>query len=104
MILDARITASSYFGFGGSDPYYPYFGRLNENRGRGGWCPKTSSISEYLQIDMGSDRFVCGVATQQAKENQLTTSYKIRFSSNGATWKTYKENKSEKVNIVQDKK
>lgn len=44
------------------------------------------------------------VETQQAKENQLTTSYKIRFSSNGATWKTYKENKSEKVNIVQDKK
>ena len=54
---------------------------------------------------MGRDRFVCGVATQQAKEGQLTTSYKIRFfSSDGATWKTYKENKSEKVNIVQDKK
>lgn len=104
MILDARITASSYFGFGGSDPYYPYFGRLNENRGRGGWCPKTSSTSEYLQIDMGRDRFVCGVATQEAKETQFTTSYKIRFSSDGATWKTYKENKSEKVNIVQDKK
>ena len=54
---------------------------------------------------MGRDRCVCGVATQEAKEKQLTTSYKIRFfSSDGATWKTYKENKSEKVNIVQDKK
>ena len=104
MILDARITASSYWGFGGPNPYYAYYGRLNESRGRGGWCPKTS-ISEYLQIDMGRDRCVCGVATQETKEKQLTSSYKIRFfSSDGATWKTYKENKSEKVNIVQDKK
>ena len=92
-IPDARMTASSYY----SGIYHPYYGRLNEGRGTG-WGPKTRVKADYLQVDMGAVHFVCAVATQGGKNyDEWTTSYKLRMSSNGLTWNTYKENNTEKV-------
>ena len=80
--------------------YHPYYGRLNENRGNRAWCTKTTTDrTDYLQVDMGSVRFVCAVATQGSPyERVWTRSFKVHFSTDGVTWIAYKENDEEKVN------
>ena len=92
-IPDARITASSYY----SANYHPYYGRLNENRGYGGWCTNTTTDrTDYLQVDMGAVYSVCAVATQ-GYSSVWITSYKVHLSTVGVTWNSYKENNVEKV-------
>ncbi|PFX14773.1 Lactadherin [Stylophora pistillata] len=94
-IPDARMTASSFY-----DSYrHPYYGRLNETRGSGAWCPKTkSNRTDYLQVDMGEVRFLCAVATQGYRRSSVwTTSYKLQLSTDGVTWNTYEETNIEKV-------
>ena len=95
-IPNAQMTATSYY----STSYYPYYGRLNETRGAGGWCPSTQQgpRTDYLQVDLGTVHSVCAVATQGASNiNERTTSYILRMSENGVTWNTYKESNAEKV-------
>ena len=97
-IPDDKITASTFYGPLSSNPYYAYYGRLNDNRGRGQWCPITKSDrTDYLQVDIGAVRSVCAVATQAGKEGQWTASYKLHVSLDGTSWDTYKENNVEKV-------
>ena len=94
-IPDARMTASSFH----HSTYRPSYGRLNESSGAGGWCSKTKSDrTDYLQVDMGEVRFLCGVATQGLQGSSAwTTSYKLQLSTDGITWNTYKETNIEKV-------
>ena len=95
-IPDAQMTATGYW----SASYYPYYGRLNETRGAGGWCSRTKlgPRTAYLQVDMGTIRSVCAVATQGANVyNEWTTSYVLRMSTDGITWNPYEENNAEKV-------
>ena len=94
-IPDVKMTASSSH----SSSQYPHYGRLNETRGAGGWCPKNKSDrTEYLQVDMDEVRSVCGVATQGVlRLTEWTTSYKLRLSTDGITWSTYRETNFEKV-------
>ena len=94
-IPDARMTASATH----NGDYYPYYGRLNENRGHGAWCAKThTDRSDYLQVDMGTVHSVCAVATQgHGQGPHWTTNYKVHLSTDGITWNTYKENNVEKV-------
>ena len=94
-IPDARMTASSSY-----DSYeYHHYGRLHETRGAGGWCPRsTTDRTDYLQVDMGEVRSVCGVATQGMRGSSFwTASYKLQLSTNGITWNTYNETNIEKV-------
>jgi len=97
-IPDARMTASTYF----SNYYYPYYGRLNENRGAGAWCTETTTErTDYLQVDMGALHSVCAVATQGLRSVPVwTTSYKVHLSTDGVTWNSYKENNVEKVTTI----
>ena len=97
-IPDARMTASTFY----DSRYHPYYGRLNENRGLGGWCTKTTTDrTDYLQVDMGAVRSVCAVATQeQGAGPNLITSYKAHLSTDGVTWISYKENNVEKVTKI----
>ena len=92
------MTATSYF----DSRYYPYYGRLNENRGEGAWCTKTTTDrTDYLQVDMGAVHSVCAVATQGYSKNSVwTTSYKVHLSKDGVTWNSYKENNIEKVTKI----
>ena len=91
IIPNAKMTASSTY-----LSYYPYNGRLNGNTG---WCQETSSITstDYLQVDMGVPRSICAVATQGKKNGSFVTSYKLKLSTDGAHWTTYKENNVDKV-------
>ena len=94
-IPDARFTATSYY----SSLYWPFYGRLNETRPNGGWCPRRSTNrADYLQVDMGVVRSVCAVATQgELVDHEWTTNYTLQLSTNNITWNTYKETNIEKV-------
>ena len=94
-IPDAALKASTFY----NGNYHPYYGRLNETRGRGAWCPQTKyDRTDYLQVDMGAVLSVCAVATQGALlVREWTTKYKLHLATDGVTWKTYKESNVEKV-------
>jgi len=96
-IPDARMTASTYY----DSSYHTYLGRLNENRGNGGWCTKTTTDrTDYLQVDMGAVYYVCAVATQGQGGSHWITSYKVHLSTDGVTWKSYRESNVEKVTKI----
>lgn len=86
-----------------SSSYYqeeePHYGRLNETRRNGAWCPQSTRNSEYLQVDMGIVYDVCAVATQGRAESpsEWVTGYTLRFSLDGIIWNSYYENSVEKV-------
>ena len=94
-ISDARITASTVY----DTRFYPYYGRLHENRGYGGWCPRTViDRTDYLQVDVGAMLSVCAVATQgEMINNEWTTNYKLQLSADGVTWNAYEETSTAKV-------
>ena len=94
-IPDARMTASSFY----RSDYYPYYGRLHENRRSGAWCANTSSDrTDYLQVDLGTVLYICAVATQgNKKQSQRTATYKVHLSTDGTNWNIYKEKSIEKV-------
>ncbi|KAM7437848.1 hypothetical protein ABFA07_012557 [Porites harrisoni] len=76
----------------------PHYGRLNETRQNGAWCPKSRNNSEYLQVDMGTVYYVCAVETQgRAADYEWVTAYILRFSLDGIIWNSYYENNVEKV-------
>ena len=89
------MTASTVY----DTRFYPYYGRLHENRGYGGWCPRTvSDRTDYLQVDMDVMLSVCAVATQGERiNNEWTTSYKLQLSTDGVTWSVYEETSTAKV-------
>ena len=94
------MTASTFY----NNKEYPYYGRLNGTRGNGAWCPKKNNKGDYLQVDMMKMYSVCALATQGSRtDNYWTTRYKLQFSSNGATWESYKENRIDKVSIFKSK-
>lgn len=91
------MTASTFYN---NKVEYPYYGRLNETRGNGGWCASDNDKGDYLQVDMMKVYSICAVATQGLRRQRYwTTRYKLHFSTNGATWESYKENRIDKVSI-----
>ncbi|XP_068728220.1 cell adhesion molecule DSCAML1-like isoform X2 [Montipora capricornis] len=70
--------------------------RLN---GNGAWLPSTKrNASDFLQINLGYEFYICATATQgKPTVDQWTTKYKIYTSLNNINWTTYKENGTEKV-------
>ena len=95
IIPDAQITASSNY-----RSFYPHKGRLN---GDSGWCQRPFEIPDnYIQVDMGAGRVVCGVATQGKANGSFIKSYRLSFSTDGTSWTTYKEENVEKVLNMMD--
>ena len=97
-IPDDSFSASSIW----NNRYKAKYGRLN---GPKAWEAKTNKDDEYLQIDLLYEYVICAVATQgnppgHSSGQEWTTEYKLRFSLNGTTFFTYKENKSEKVGML----
>ena len=95
-IPDAQMSSRSHY-----LEYHPYNGRLN---GETGWCQGTSTISDdYLQVDMGTIRTVCAVATQGKEGPSYVTSYRLSLSTNGVNWSTYQDENAEEVYICKKK-
>ncbi|XP_048579427.1 receptor-type tyrosine-protein phosphatase S isoform X3 [Nematostella vectensis] len=58
--------------------------------GGSSWCSTSSSVSEYLQVDLGGVRTVSGVATQgYPGENKWVKTYNLQYSGDGTRWLTY---------------
>ena len=54
--------------------------------------------TDYLQINLHYEFFICAVATQGYSDgNFWTTKYKLLLSLNNNTWITYQENNRDKV-------
>ena len=91
VISDRRFSASSSIrGRIASD------GRF---KGTIAWIPFTNDDNnDFLQIDLGSLYFICGVATQGNPDyNYWTKTYKIKTSLDNVVWTFYSEGGSEKV-------
>ena len=91
VIFDQRFSASSSL-----SGRRPSDGRL---KGSNAWIPATNNDNnDFLQIDLGSLYFVCGVATQGNPTNDYwTKTYKIETSLDNDVWAFYSEGVSEKV-------
>jgi len=91
IIPDHSFSASS--SRSGNDPSKA---RLD---GASAWVPSANNDnSDYLEIDLGSVYFVCGVATQgNPGVNEWTTQYKIKTSLNNRNWTVYMEHGTEKI-------
>ena len=76
----------------------PSDGRL---KGFNAWIPSTNiENNDFLQIDLGSLYFICGVATQGNPNcNDWTKTYKIETSLDNVEWTFYSEGGSEKVHF-----
>ena len=74
----------------------PSEGRL---KGSNAWIPaRNNDNNDFLQIDLESLYFICGVATQgNPNGNDGTKTYKIETSLNNVEWTFYSEDGSEKV-------
>ncbi|XP_048579368.1 receptor-type tyrosine-protein phosphatase S isoform X3 [Nematostella vectensis] len=58
--------------------------------GNSSWCSTSSSVSEYLQVDLGGVRTVSGVATQGSPgEEKWVKTYNLQYSGDGTRWLTY---------------
>ncbi|XP_068676796.1 uncharacterized protein [Montipora foliosa] len=66
---------------------------------RGAWLPSTkTNVSDFLQINLGYEFYICAIATQgKPTADQWTTKYMIYTSLDNVTWTIYKENGTEKV-------
>jgi len=94
IILDSQITATSEY----SSSYKAYYGRLHGSRGDG-WCSRVSNTNnEWLQIDFRKTIQICGVATQgDVNGDEWTTVFKLSFSTDGNSWKTYRDKQNVEV-------
>ncbi|KAK3699372.1 hypothetical protein QZH41_006551 [Actinostola sp. cb2023] len=84
-IEDSDVTATSFF----SLDFDPGRARLNSTSA---WCPVRQDVSELLQIHLTRDANVSAIAVQgNPNRDQWITKYKLDYSLDGITWKSYPE-------------
>uniref|UniRef100_A0A8C7BKF3 Contactin-associated protein-like 4 n=1 Tax=Neovison vison TaxID=452646 RepID=A0A8C7BKF3_NEOVI len=94
--LASALPASAFSGSSElSSSHGPGFARLNRRDGAGGWTPRVSNRSQWLQIDLGDRVVVTAVATQGGYgSSSWVTSYLLMFSDSGRNWKLYRREES----------
>ncbi|XP_048585280.1 uncharacterized protein LOC5502169 isoform X2 [Nematostella vectensis] len=81
----------------------PWHGRLlsfkQQDRYQGAWCVSGSDTERKLQIDLGEEMVIAGVATQGRffHYTQTVSSYALLYSSDGLSWTNFTENGKAKV-------
>ncbi|XP_004623343.1 lactadherin [Octodon degus] len=97
-IPDRQITASSSYKMWGlrALSWFPFFARLDNQGKINAWTAQGNSPNgtEWLQVDLGSEKQVTGIITQGARDMghiQYVASYKVAYSNNGINWTEYKE-------------
>ncbi|XP_054999426.1 lactadherin [Sorex araneus] len=103
-IPDKQITASSVFRTWGLSAFswFPFYGRLDRQGKFNAWTAQSNSASEWLQIDLGTQKQVTGIITQGARDFghvQYVAAYKIAHSDNGQNWTEYHEQGSTESKI-----
>lgn len=91
-IPDERFTASSVYRAPYSI-YNPWLGRAfarHSEPSDGCWRPAKNAVGEYLQIDLGREYQVTGIATQGAPDGTAwVTHYKLQHSKDLVQWKAF---------------
>ena len=89
-ISDVQITSSSQW----SNKHAAQNARLNfKKQGAWGWVTPTNNYEQWLQVDLGSNKTVTGVATQGSPDNlydNWVTKYRLQCSDDGVTFRIYK--------------
>ena len=91
-ISDAQISASSQF----DGHHAAVQGRLHYKvRGdkQGGWSAHVNNRSQWLQVDLGAEISVGGIATQGRNQDseQWVTAYKLEYSNDEISFLYYKD-------------
>jgi len=102
-ITDQQMSASSHW-----DQHYASNARLHNHvsissSGElrwGGWCTDRMNKKQFLQIDLGHERLVSGVASQGYVQGMFVSKYKIFYSTDGIHWKAYKQHRT---NVTKNK-
>jgi hypothetical protein len=96
-IPNGAITASSTY----SSQYHPNDARLKKAGSSCSWGPKVL-IGSWLQVDLGRQSIVTGIATQGTcfSPPEWVKSYSISYSTDGTNWSYYKESGNIKVKQV----
>lgn len=94
IISNQQITASStHRALFGLQKWYPYFARLNKKGLVNAWTAAENDRWPWIQINLQRRMRVTGVITQGAKRigsPEYVKSYKVAYSDDGKTWRTYK--------------
>ena len=94
IVLDNQMKASSQRNARTRASY----GRLNDKRGNG-WCANTANNShDWLQVDLGKMVHICSLFVQgSVSRNRWVTDFKLRYSTDGNTWKPYMDTNGAQV-------
>ncbi|XP_066095367.1 lactadherin isoform X1 [Saccopteryx bilineata] len=95
-ISNKQLTASSVHRTWGlpSFNWYPFYARLDKQGKFNAWTAAENSASEWLQIDLGSQKQVTGIITQGARDFghiQYVAAYKVAHSNDSTNWTEYRE-------------
>ncbi|XP_025774913.1 lactadherin [Puma concolor] len=95
-IPDRQITASSIYRTWGLNAFswYPFYARLDKQGKFNAWTAQTNDASEWLQVDLGTQRQVTGIITQGARDFghiQYVAAYKVAYSNNSMNWTEYRD-------------
>uniref|UniRef100_A0A9L0IT38 Milk fat globule EGF and factor V/VIII domain containing n=1 Tax=Equus asinus TaxID=9793 RepID=A0A9L0IT38_EQUAS len=98
-IPDRQITASSTYRTWGLNAFswYPFYARLDKQGKFNAWTAQSNSASEWLQVDLGSQKQVTGVVTQGARDFghiQYVAAYKVSHSNDGVNWTEYRDQRA----------
>ncbi|KAL9951746.1 hypothetical protein ACROYT_G044470 [Oculina patagonica] len=88
------MSASSHW-----NQHYAFNGRLYNqasvsNSGEvfwGAWCSNKLNKKQFLQINLGHERLMSGVASQGYMAGMFVFKYKAYYSTDGKDWQAYKE-------------
>ncbi|XP_076842717.1 EGF-like repeat and discoidin I-like domain-containing protein 3 isoform X1 [Brachyhypopomus gauderio] len=94
IISNQQIMASStHRALFGMQKWYPYFARLHKKGLVNAWSAAENDRWPWLQINLLQKMRVTGLITQGAKRvgsPEYVKSYKVAYSDDGKTWKTFK--------------
>lgn len=88
-LTDDKLSAISVFR-GSASLYAPSFARLHNTKA---WC-SGSTLSDYIQVDLGSIKSITGLATQPFTDRHIMHNiirFYLTYSKDGVTWKEYME-------------
>lgn len=94
-IKNQSITASSYY-----PQYPPWAARLRSGISKG-WYAFPYDPLPWIQVDLGKQTWLKGVATQGKMFSMYVTSYKLAYSQDQVTWFYYRgDSDNDKVGPV----
>jgi len=86
LIPDDRLTASGILN-GARANNGPKIGRLFGTTGAGAWKPQINDTNQWIQVNLGEDVEIHGVATQgaQQEEENYVTTYSVKYRASNDT-------------------